>query len=88
MSLHVTQCQCHNSTLHRRDLAEPGLALDFFNMLIANLRLAEEVNFPNFPLTITRDKAEKIADEVMDRWYTADSTKDHVVTALMGNASF
>ena len=49
----------------------------FVNKLIVAVRLAEEVGFPDFPLSINNEQAERLVDVLGDE-------KTNLLTALMG----
>ena len=49
-------------------LSNPGRQLFVVNKVIRLLKLAEEIGFPNFPLSITKDKAAEIAEKSADPW--------------------
>jgi hypothetical protein len=64
-------------------MVNPALPLEFINKLIFQLRLAADIDFPNFPLQICRAKAEQVADEVLYGWYD-EQTRTNLVDGLMG----
>ena len=49
-------------------LSNPGRPLFIVNKVIILLKLADEIGFPNFPLSITKDKAAEVAEKTADPW--------------------
>ena len=51
------------------------------------LKALDEIDFPNFPLSITEDKAKEVAEKISDEWWGAE-VQETVAWALQGMFSF
>ena len=59
-------------------LSNPGYPLYFVNKVITLVKYAKDIDFPNFPLGITKEKAEDFVSRLASRWWSEDDKEEWV----------
>ena len=67
-------------------LIYPGLPLFHLNKIIVTVKLAEEIGFPNFPLSITKATAIRVVGRISEPWWE-EEVKERIAHALISMSS-